>query len=150
MIKIDSLLSQDCTLCAVPGKSKKFILQQISDLAATKIHSSTAKDLLISLTNREKLGSTGIGKGIAIPHGKISNDEQAVAVLVTVDKPILFDAIDDKPVDIFFALFVPENSCEQHLQTLASVAQFFSDKENSKQVRRCQNSQQLFKLITQA
>ncbi|WOH35875.1 PTS IIA-like nitrogen regulatory protein PtsN [Thalassotalea fonticola] len=146
-MKLDQLLSPDCTLCAVQGKSKKNILEQISAIAANKISSATAKELLNSLTKREKLSSTGIGNGIAIPHGKINNSESPVAVLLTTDKPVIFDAIDDKPVDIFFALFVPEDHCQQHLETLASVARFFSDKDNSKKVRRCNSSTELHQLV---
>ena len=146
-MKLEQLLSPDCTKCAVQGKSKKNILQQISALAANKISSANAKELLDSLSKREKLSSTGIGNGIAIPHGKINNCESPVAVLLTTDKPVIFDAIDDKPVDIFFALFVPEDHCQQHLETLASVARFFSTKQNSKKVRRCRNSAELHQLV---
>ena len=146
-MKLDTLLSPDCTVCAAQGKSKKSILEQISAIAANKIGSANTKELLNNLINREKLGSTGIGNGIAIPHGRINNNENPVAVLLTTEKPILFDAIDDKPVDIFFALFVPEDHCQQHLETLASVAKFFSNKENSRKVRRCNSSKELHQLI---
>ncbi|KGJ98959.1 PTS IIA-like nitrogen regulatory protein PtsN [Thalassotalea sp. ND16A] len=146
-MKLESLLSLDCTKCSVPGNSKKNILEQISHLAAQKIASSTPKELLNSLINREKLSSTGIGNGIAIPHGRIDNCEKPVAVFITTDKSVAFDAIDDKAVDIFFALFVPEDHCQQHLETLASVARFFSDKDNSKKARRCRSSEQLYQLV---
>jgi len=98
---------------------------------------------------REKLSSTGIGKGIAIPHGRLSNTDAVVAVFITTDKPIVFDAIDDKPVDIFFAIFVPADNCQEHIETLANIAKFFSDKETCKKVRKCQTSQQLYNLIIQ-
>ncbi|NMP15720.1 PTS IIA-like nitrogen regulatory protein PtsN [Thalassotalea sp. Y01] len=146
-MKLANLLSPDCTICAAPGNSKKNILEQISVLAANKISTSSAKELLNDLIDREKLSSTGIGKGIAIPHSKIDNTEQPVAVLITTDKAVNFDAIDNKPVDIFFALFVPEDSCQQHLETLASVAKYFSDKDNSKNVRRCTSANQLYRLV---
>ncbi len=134
-------------MCAAPGNSKKNILEQISVLAANKISSATAKELLNNLINREKLSSTGIGNGIAIPHSKINNNEQPIAVLITTDTPIGFDAIDNKPVDIFFALFVPEDRCQQHLETLASIAQYFADKQNSKKVRRCTSANELYNTV---
>lgn len=146
-MKLENLLDLDCIICAALGNSKKNILEQISNVAAKKISCSTTKELLTSLMTREKMGSTGIGKGIAIPHGRIANTEEAVAVLVTTEKPVPFDAIDDKPVDIFFALFVPENHCQQHLETLASVARLFSDKDASKKVRRCRTSSQLYQVV---
>lgn len=148
-MKLENLLDLDCVICAAPGNSKKNILEQISILAANKISSSTAKDLLASLLAREKMGSTGIGKGFAIPHGRIANNEKPVAVLVITEKPVPFDAIDDKPVDIFFSLFVPEDHCQQHLETLANVARLFSDKETNKKVRRCRTASQLYQIVVE-
>ena len=107
-------------------------------------------ELLTSLLNREKMGSTGIGNGIAIPHGRLPNTNKAVAVLVTTEKTIDFDAIDNKEVDIFIALFVPENSCQAHLDTLQNIAKLFSDKQVIKQVRKCNDDQTLYNLIQQA
>ena len=71
------------------------------------------------------MGSTGIGNGIAIPHGRLSKCKIVVAVVVTTETPINFDAIDNRPVDIFIALFVPEDACKEHLTTLQSIAKFF-------------------------
>jgi PTS system nitrogen regulatory IIA component len=107
-------------------------------------------ELLESLLDREKMGSTGIGNGIAIPHGRLPNTSKAVAVLITTEKAIDFDAIDNREVDIFVALFVPENSCKEHLDTLQSIAKLFSDKKMLKQVRRCNDNQALYNLIQQA
>lgn len=148
-MNLEQILTPDCTVCAAVGKSKKNILEQISAVAASKINNTSEKELLMSLMAREKLSSTGIGKGIAIPHGRLSNTDAVVAVFITTDKPIVFDAIDDKPVDIFFAIFVPADNCQQHIETLANIAKFFSDKETCKKVRKCQTSQQLYNLIIQ-
>lgn len=147
-MKLEQLLSPDCTVCAVPGTSKKGVLQQISRIAANAFKNATEKELLNALVAREKLSSTGIGKGIAIPHGRLQQHQQIIAVLVTTEKPVSFDAIDDQPVDIFFALFVPEDHCQQHLQTLAAIAAFLGDKTNAKRLRRCKSSEQLFKIAT--
>ena len=146
-MKLQDILTSDCTLCAVQSTSKKRILEKICTIAATKISQLSEQELLESLMNREKMGSTGIGNGIAIPHGRIANDCRVVAVMVTSETPIAFDAIDNRPVDVFVALFVPSDSCKEHLTTLQSIAQLFSDKQILKQVRKCQSDQELFNLI---
>ena len=144
-----TLLSPDCTFSAVAGRSKKRILEKIAEVAADKISNSSAHELLESLMVRERMGSTGIGGGIAIPHGRLSNTNDVVCVMLTSEKPVEFDAIDNRPVDIFIALFVPEDSCKQHISTLQSIAKVFSDKEICKQARRCESDQALFNLIQQ-
>ena len=149
-MKLQNILTPDCTLCAVPAGSKKRILEKISAVAAVKMTDFSQYELLESLMNREKMGSTGIGNGIAIPHGRLDNSKQVVAVLVTTEEPIAFDAIDNRPVDIFIALFVPSESCKEHLSTLQNIAKLFSDKQTTKQVRKCQSNEQLFDLIQSA
>jgi len=146
-MKLTDILSQDCTLCAVPASSKKNILEHLSAVAATKITELTQQELLASLMQREKLGSTGIGKGIAIPHGRLTKGNDVVAVFATSSNLIAFDAIDNRDVDIFIAIFVPESQCKEHLSTLQSIAQLFSNKEVAKEMRKCENDQQLFQLI---
>lgn len=147
MISLQNILTPDCTLCAVSGSSKKRILDQICVAASQKLPDYDHHDLLSSLMAREKMGSTGIGNGIAIPHGRLSDIKEVVAILVTSEEPVDFDAIDNRPVDIFIALFVPEESGQEHLSTLQSIAKTFSDKNTSKLVRKCQNSQELFDII---
>jgi PTS system nitrogen regulatory IIA component len=147
-MNLSTILSPDCTACAVPAASKKRILEQISQLAANKIPELSQQELLASLINREKLGSTGIGNGIAIPHGRLPTSSQVVAVLLTSEKPIGFDAIDNQGVDIFFALFVPEDQCQQHLQTLASIAETFGNKQVCKKVRKITDGKALYDFIT--
>lgn len=146
---LQDILTLDCTQCAVPASSKKRILEQICLIAAEKMGNCSANDLLESILNREKMGSTGIGNGIAIPHGRLSNTNKAMAVLLTTEQAIDFDAIDNKSVDIFICLFVPKNSTQEHLNTLQSIAQLFSDRKTAKQVRKCTDNQQLFNLIQQ-
>ena len=142
-------LSPDSTLCAGSGSSKKRILETSSGLAATRIPSMTKHELLESLLQRERVGSTGIGGGIAIPHGKISTHDDVVCAVVTTETAIAFDAIDGRPVDIFIALFVPEDKCNEHICTLQSIAKVFNDKETCKKARRCESNQALFELIQQ-
>tara|TARA_R110001583_G_scaffold43107_6_gene137065 strand:- start:3348 stop:3800 length:453 start_codon:yes stop_codon:yes gene_type:complete len=147
---LQDILTLDCTQCAVPVHSKKRLLEQICQLAANELSDCDPADLLDSLLNREKMGSTGIGNGIAIPHGRLNNTDKAIAVFLTTQQAIDFDAIDNKPVDIFICLFVPENSTQEHLETLQSIAKLFSDRKTAKQVRKCTNQQEMFNLIQQA
>lgn len=149
-MKLQEILTLDCTSCAVPATSKKRILEQICQLAAGEIGNVDPCDLLDSLLDREKMGSTGIGNGIAIPHGRLNDTNKTVAVLMTTEEAIDFDAIDNREVDVFISLFVPEENCQDHLETLQSIARFFSDKNTIKQVRKCTDNKQLFNLIQQA
>lgn len=146
---LQDILTLDCTECAVPASSKKRILETLCQLAAKEIGENDSSTLLSSLLNREKMGSTGIGNGIAIPHGKLENTNKAVAVLITTEQAIDFDAIDNKPVDIFICLFVPQDSTQAHLETLQSIAKLFSERKTAKQVRKCMDKQALFNLIQQ-
>lgn len=130
--------------------SKKKILEQIAHIAQDQLPNLTENEILDSLMNREKLGSTGIGNGIAIPHGKIKNSEKAVAVFIVNQTPINYDAIDKRPVDIFCALLVPENQCDTHLSTLASIAKMFDNKEVLKKIRRAETDQILYDIIEAA
>jgi len=148
-MKLNDIITLDCTLCAVPTSSKKRMLELICEKAAAKLDNFNTYALLDSLMLREKMGSTGIGNGIAIPHGRLKKSKQMAAVIATSEKPILFDAIDNRPVDIFVALFVPEENCQDHLATLQSIAKLLSDKNFCKQIRKCQTSAQLFQLIKQ-
>lgn len=149
-MKLQDILTEDCTFCAVPINSKKRILEQICAIAANKISDHTKFQLLESLMEREKMGSTGIGNGIAIPHGRLKGTSQVVALFFTTEQPIAFDAIDNRAVDIFVALFVPEDCCQEHLSTLQSIAKLLSDKKTSKQIRKCDSNEELFDIIKQA
>ena len=135
-MQLSEILTTNCTSCDVTVSSKKRILEKICQLASSQVTDIDEDELLESLLNREKMGSTGIGNGIAIPHGRLPNANKAIAVLVKTNNAIDFDAIDNRDVDIFIALFVPENSCQEHLDTLQNIAKIFSDKQMVKQVRK--------------
>ena len=132
---IQALVSLDNTHCGVQCNSKKRILEIISNIAADNNPGIESATVLESLLLREKMGSTGIGNGIALPHGRLDDLDRVIAIVVTSQPAIDFDAIDDKPVDIFFALLVPSEQTEGHLQTLAMIAQKLSDKQRVKAIR---------------
>lgn len=149
-MKLTDIISEDCTLCAVNASSKKRILELLCEKAAASSEQFNTYTLLESLMTREKMGSTGIGNGIAIPHGRLTNSDHVIMVIATTTTAVEFDAIDNRPVDIFIALFVPEENCQQHLTTLQSIAKIFSNKQVCKQVRKCETSQELFSIIKNA
>jgi len=143
---IEELLSRDCTRSAVPCTSKKRAIEIISELGAQRL-GMESQDLFERLLAREKLGTTGIGGAIALPHGRIPDGHPATAVMLTLEHPIPFDAIDNQPVDLLFALFVPESQCKQHLQTLALIAKRLSDKNLCRQLRQASSDDELYALV---
>lgn len=149
-MNIGSILRADCTLSAVRCNSKKRALEIFSQVAAVHLPELSETDIFDRLLNREKLGSTGIGGGIAIPHGRLPSDCKAIAVLLQLEKPIEFDAIDKRPIDILFGLLVPEQECNMHLKTLALVAEKLSNKETLKELRSATSSEDLYQVIINA
>ncbi|MGL5392246.1 MAG: PTS IIA-like nitrogen regulatory protein PtsN [Shewanella sp.] len=146
-MELCSILRPECTTCATPG-SKKKVLELIGDLVAAQYPTLSSQEIFESLVAREKMGSTGIGNGIAIPHGRLTDITQPIAILVKCEEPIAFDAIDKQPVDILFALLVPADQCQQHLSTLSCMAEKLSDKQILKQLRKTHDEAELYQVIT--
>ncbi|SJN31635.1 PTS system nitrogen-specific IIA component, PtsN [Vibrio casei] len=99
------------------------------------------------MLNREKVGTTGIGNGIAIPHGRMMDSDKAIAVLLQCEHPVDFDSIDSRPVDIMFALLVPDEQCKLHLKTLSLMAEKLNDKATLKQLRHATSDQELYDIM---
>ena len=146
-MEIKDILSLDCVACAVEATSKKRILHTISQLASEKLSDISTDDVLTSLVCREKMGSTGIGGGIAIPHGRLNKLDKTMAIVVTSKAPVDFDAIDNQAVDVFFTLLVPAGQNDGHLQTLATIAKTLSNKSIIKQMRKATDNQSLFEVL---
>lgn len=129
--------------------SKKRALETISDILVKGGGSENlvSHDVCESLIAREKLGSTGIGCGVAIPHGRLKNTDKTLAAFVKLHKGVDYDAIDNQAVDLIFALLVPENSTEEHLHILAEIAEMFSNEEFRKQLRQANDPQALWSLL---
>ncbi|EGR4156555.1 PTS IIA-like nitrogen-regulatory protein PtsN [Vibrio cholerae] len=145
-MQLSEVLSLDCTKSAVQCSSKKRALEIISEIAALNT-GQNATELFECMLSREKMGSTGIGNGIAIPHARMSDSENAVAVLLQCEEPIEFDSIDNRPVDLLFALLVPEDQCKEHLKTLACMAERLNDKQILKQLRNAASDQELYNIM---
>ena len=146
-MELCTILQPECTTCATPG-SKKKVLELISDIVAAQYPTLSSQEVFESLLAREKMGSTGIGNGIAIPHGRLTTIDHPIGMFIKCEEPIQFDAIDKQPVDILFALLVPADQCQQHLSTLSSMAQKLSDKQVLKQLRKIHDSTELYQVIT--
>jgi PTS system nitrogen regulatory IIA component len=141
---LSTILKPYHTLCHSPGVSKKRCLETIANFIAHEAYGVTAEDVFMRLIQRERLGSTGIGNGIAIPHCRIPNLTQVVGALVTLDDAIDFEAIDDQPVDLIFVLLVPEESFNEHLETLATLAGLFNEEAFCQALRQAGTSEQLY------
>ncbi len=146
-MEIKDILHPDCTLCAVQGSSKKKVLELISQIANQHLIDIDQATILASLTCREKMGSTGIGNGIALPHGRLRDLENVVAIVVTTVNSIDYDAIDNAPVDIFFAILVPEDKASEHLGTLSAIAFKLNNKATLEKMRKAKTDQELYEAI---
>lgn len=146
-MNLSDILSPDCTRCKVSGSSKKKILELISQLLAPKLAGVSKADIFESLLHRERLGSTGIGLGIAIPHGRLEHAGHPVAALISLQHPIDFDAIDNQPIDLIFALLVPKDNPESHLKTLSAVASRLNNKDSCRALRSAESDAELHALM---
>lgn len=140
---INDIISLDRTQCSVECHSKKRVFEVISEIAVQQSPELDQVEILSSLLSREKMGSTGIGNGIAIPHGRIKGLSNMIAVIVTSNQAIDFDAIDSLPVDIFFAILVPDEQTDKHLQALSGIARKLSNKDTVKAIRKAENKNQI-------
>lgn len=145
-MQISEVLTLDCTKSAVSCTSKKRALEIISEIAAEQTGQNST-ELFECMLNREKVGSTGIGNGIAIPHARMQDSDKAVAILLQCQEPVEFDSIDNRPVDLLFALLVPDAQCKEHLKTLSCMAERLNDKAVLKQLRKAQSDQELYDII---
>ncbi len=121
-MQIQSLLTPERTCSSLEANSKRRALELLAQLIAQDVPTIDAEDLLRRFQARERLGSTGVGHGIAIPHCRINNGTGAIGALITLKQPVEFDSIDAEPVDILFAMLVPEDSHDEHLKNLAALA----------------------------
>ena len=141
------LVLPNAILPALKVNSKKQALQELAARAAA-LTGQSERAVLDVLTQREKLGSTGVGNGIAIPHGKLPNLGKLFGLFARLDRPIDFDALDGQPVDLVFALIVPEDSTEEHLQILSGIAALFSNPAFCSSIRECRNDACLLQQFT--
>ena len=128
---------------------KKRLLELLATRLADGEGAELERRIFDSLCCREKLGSTGLGHGVAIPHGRIAGLTAAVGAFVRLSEPLAFDSVDAKPVDLVFALAVPEHFTNQHLMLLSQLAEMFSDSAFCARLRNARDSNTLFGVLSE-
>jgi len=145
-MELEDILSPERCHCRLAGVSKKRLLTNISQLVAENTTELGAGEVFNALMAREQLGSTGLGNGIAIPHCRVSQCQDIICMLITLDSAIDFDALDGKPVDLLFVLLVPEQKTDDHVKTLAGLAALFNDEDFCYTIRHTQDSEDLYNI----
>lgn len=146
-MQLSDLITPDRIACNIDAQSKKRALEQLSELISRDQDTISSTDVFDSLLARERLGGTGVGYGVAIPHGRLRNTQQTLGAFVKLTQGVDFDSADRQPVDLVFALLVPEESTEEHLQALAKLAAMFSDDGFRNRLRQAQTPQEIHDLL---
>jgi nitrogen PTS system EIIA component len=133
--------------CDLDIASKKRILQRLGELLASAQPGLTPATVFEHLLERERLGSTGLGHGIALPHARMNHVKESVGAFIQLRKAVDFNAIDGCPVDLAFALLVPEEATDEHLQLLARLAAMFDNDGLCDRLRQARSAQQLLDCI---
>ncbi|HAO25837.1 MAG TPA: PTS sugar transporter subunit IIA, partial [Methylophaga sp.] len=126
---------------------KKRVIENLSRMLGANTSAATAEKIFQVLLERERLGSTGLGKGVAIPHARVPDLTHTVAAMLTLETPVEFEAADGKPIDIAFGLLVPEDDTEHHLQHLSRLVTLFRDEEVCSRIRQAPNAEAIFELL---
>lgn len=140
---LEELLSADGVIPNLKARCKRDVLTALAERASELIE-APAETIRETLQEREQLGSTGVGKGVAIPHGKIDGLSRVVGLLARLDTPVDFDAVDDQPVDLVFLLLAPANASAAHLKALARVSRLLRDEDARQALRGAKTAEALF------
>lgn len=144
---IDHIITVDRISCHQDVSSKKRALELMCDLLATDQALLDENQIFSCMLERERLGSTGVGHGVAIPHSRMDGVEKAIVAMATLETPIEYDSPDDEPVDILFALLVPLDCTNEHLDILASAANMFSDTSLCERIRAADSSEEIYDVL---
>lgn len=150
MIRLEHILTPARSQVNVPGGSKKRVLEYIAHLFASDQPEIDEDSLFDNLIAREKLGSTGFGSGIAIPHCRMSGCTTPLGAILHLDNHVDFDAIDGAPVDLLFVLLVPETATDEHLELLRQIAELFNDDSVLDRLRQSRDSVALYDAVLAA
>ena len=147
-LTIDNILVPELALCRVPASSKKRVLEYIAEQIHHRDETLSETQIFNNLIGRERLGSTGIGQGIAIPHCRLEGLDHVVGVLLTLEESVEFDAIDNQPVDLVFALVVPKEATSEHLELLSQLAEKFNERSFCDRLRQSEDDNTLYGRMT--
>lgn len=146
-MKLTEIVTAERVVAGTAVTSKKKALEELSNLLAAGAPNLSSQEVFNSLVGREKLGSTGLGHGVAIPHGRVASVERSVGAFLRLKSPVDYDSHDGNPVDLIFGLLVPQNATEAHLKHLAAVAEMFSDDAFCARLRGASDSGSLHSLL---
>ena len=146
-MQLVDFISPERIACKVNAHSKKRALEELSSLIAHDQSTISATEIFDSLLSRERLGATGIGHGVALPHGRLKNTQHTTAALVQLQNAVDFDSIDNEPVDLLFALVVPEHATDDHLQILAMLASLFQQEPFRERLRAAESPDEILALL---
>ena len=146
-MELADILAKRAVLCCTGIKSKRQLFEDLAERAA-EITGHDAAEIREAVTNREALGSTGLGNGIAIPHGKIAGLKGVTALVARLDQPIDFDSVDDQPVDIVVMLLAPTGAGADHLKALSRVARLLRTETVIEELRAAADPAQLHAIVT--
>lgn len=142
------LLQQDAIIPALKVNSKKQLLQELA-AKASKLTGVAEREIFDVILQRERLGSTGVGHGIAIPHGKLSSISEITGVFARLEAPIDFEALDDEPVDLVFLLLAPEGAGADHLKALSRIARVLRDQELVNKLRQTDSASAIYAFLNE-
>ncbi len=146
-MNISDLLKPSAVIASLKVQGKKHLLQELSARAAQVTHLSERK-IFETLTERERLGTTGVGQGIAIPHGRLADIDQIAGVFARLETPIDYDAVDAQPVDLVFMLLAPEGAGADHLKALARVSRLLRNQSATEKLRAAKSAEALYAILT--
>ena len=147
-MELAELLTQRGIIPALKAKTKKQALQELSELGAI-VTGRPSRDILEGLMQRERLGSTGLGGGIAIPHAKFRELDRIHCLFARLDEPVEFEALDNEPVDLIFVLLAPEHASGDHLKALARISRLLREPKALDRLRSARDRAGLFAILTQ-
>ena len=146
---MSDLLQLKSVVAGLKATSKKQALQELAKHAA-ELTGTSERRIYETLLERERLGTTGVGNGIAIPHGKLGDFQKLYGLFARLDKPIDFESIDEQPVDLIFLLLAPESAGADHLKALARVSRLLRDASMCEKLRGAKSADGLYMLLTQS
>ncbi len=144
---LSDLISPDAVLLNLKVQSKKQAIQALAEKAAS-LTDVPEREIFDTLLQRERLGSTGVGKGIAIPHGKLVSFNKIVGIFARLETPIEFEALDGEPVDLIFLLLASEGAGADHLKALARVARVFRNPDATAELRETNDAHEAYRILT--
>ncbi len=149
MLEVDSLLPADCVGWGITANSRKAVLELAADLLAKAHRGISPRPLFTALMERERLGSTGLGEGVAVPHCRLQCS-RLMGALLSLTRPVSFDAFDGEPVDLLFVLIAPEDEPSAHLDTLAGLARIFDNPAERARLRSAGSTEALKQRFAEA